>query len=99
MVEKESERVANVRTLLTGIREMLKHDMHLETREVLTHCIGELYHTREIIEAFEYKECDVIEHTCRNCKHDGNQAIYPSGCTGCTPCGDESFLRNWEPRK
>ena len=61
---------------------------------------AEAYHQRKCAEC-KKETADskmVIERNCCSCQQDGNQMIYPSGCTGCTPFGDTSLLRNWEPK-
>jgi hypothetical protein len=42
-------------------------------------------------------DVDDIIRDCKNCRFNGQQMIYPGDCTSCTPCGDETLLRNWQP--
>ena len=42
----------------------------------------------DVIDATELEDI----HSCKTCKHNGKQMIYPSECTG---CGDVE-TRNWE---
>lgn len=44
----------------------------------------------------ESHRANVVNDTvsCKNCKHDGNQSVFPSGCTG---CGDSEY-KNFEAR-
>lgn len=46
--------------------------------------------TIEFMKESSLKELDRIEvdQDCRNCRHDGNQSIFPSGCTGCGGYGE-----------
>lgn len=35
------------------------------------------------------------ERDCFNCRHDGQQVMYPGGCTGCNHNG---HLKNWKAK-
>ena len=37
---------------------------------------------------------DSLYGNCKNCRHNGNQMFYPSGCTG---CGTDDEYRNFTP--
>jgi len=37
----------------------------------------------------------LYDEGCKSCQHNGGQAIYPSGCTG---CGSFNERNNWKPK-
>jgi hypothetical protein len=50
--------------------------------------------TLEFIKDASLVRFDALFGDCKNCKQNGNQMIYPSGCTG---CGPHDEFRNFTP--